>query len=68
MRIVSDPLLGELGLKNFRVATKANPWYKDGVTCDFYTSTDGLQPKKVKEQLRRSLDALRCVRTARDLL
>ncbi|CAM9743591.1 unnamed protein product, partial [Phaeothamnion confervicola] len=42
---------------SFRVATKANPWYRDGRTTD--TPAGGLRPELVEEQLRKSLKALK---------
>ena len=41
----------------FRVATKANPWYKDGKTFD--DPMAGLKTESIKEQLRASLKSLR---------
>ena len=51
-----DP--GKIGMERFRVATKANPWYKDPKTHDFSTPTYGLKPDLLKEQLRTSIKAL----------
>lgn len=44
-------------MEKFRVATKANPWYKDGKTFD--DPVAGLNGGSVKEQLRASLASLR---------
>lgn len=44
-------------MEKFRVATKANPWYKDGKTFD--EPVAGLNAGSVKEQLRASLSSLR---------
>lgn len=49
---------GEAGMESFRVAAKANPWYKDGKTFD--DPVGGLNAASVKEQLRASLSSLRC--------
>ncbi len=49
---------GDAGMGAFRVATKANPWYKDGKTFD--DPVAGLNAGSVKEQLRASLSSLRC--------
>ena len=49
---------GEVGMGRFRVATKANPWFKDSKTHDFFTPTYGLKPDLVKEQLRTSIKVL----------
>lgn len=49
---------GELGVEKFRVAAKANPWYKEDASCDFFTPTYGLRPDLVKEQLRKSIKTL----------
>lgn len=48
---------GDVGMEKFRVATKANPWYKDGKTFD--DPVAGLNAGSVKEQLRASLSSLR---------
>lgn len=48
---------GDVGMEKFRVATKANPWYKDGKTFD--DPVAGLNGGSVKEQLRASLSSLR---------
>ena len=48
---------GKIGMERFRVATKANPWYKDPKKYDFVTPTYGLKPELVKEQLRTSIKA-----------
>lgn len=50
--------IGEIGMEKFRVAAKANPWYKDPQTHDFFQPTHGLRPDSVKEQLRYSLQTL----------
>lgn len=49
---------GKLGMEKFRVAAKANPWYKESKACDFFTPTYGLKPELVKEQLRSSIEVL----------
>lgn len=54
----TDATLGEIGMEKFRVAAKANPWYKDTKTHDFFTPTYGLKPELVKEQLRKSIEVL----------
>ncbi|CAM9772114.1 unnamed protein product [Choristocarpus tenellus] len=55
----AEATLGELGVaSSFRVAVKANPWYKDGKTYD--VPVGGLNGASVKEQLRSSLSSLRC--------
>lgn len=53
-RIVSA---GAVGVDQFRVAVKANPWYRDGKTFD--DPVAGLRAESVKEQLRVSLASLR---------
>ncbi|CAM9231442.1 unnamed protein product [Ectocarpus sp. 12 AP-2014] len=53
----SEATLGEAGMESFRVAAKANPWYKDGKTFD--DPVGGLNAASVKEQLRASLSSLR---------
>eukprot|EP00903_Cladosiphon_okamuranus_P012448 g11659.t1 len=53
----SESALGEVGMEKFRVAIKANPWYKDGKTFD--DPVAGLNAGSVKEQLRASLSSLR---------
>ena len=45
-------------MEKFRVAAKANPWYKDTQPHDFFTPTYGLKPELVKEQLRKSIQVL----------
>ncbi|CAM9360220.1 unnamed protein product, partial [Laminaria digitata] len=50
--------IGEIGVEKFRVAAKANPWYKDNKAHDFFTPTYGLKPDLVKEQLRKSIQVL----------
>lgn len=59
----SETTLGDVGMETFRVACKANPWYKDGKT--FNDPVGGLRADSVKEQLRASLQGLR--RTSVDL-
>ncbi|CAM9475110.1 unnamed protein product, partial [Sphacelaria rigidula] len=54
----TEMALGEIGMEKFRVAAKANPWYKDPETHDFFQPTHGLRPDLVKEQLRHSLKTL----------
>ncbi|CAN0346786.1 unnamed protein product [Ascophyllum nodosum] len=55
---MTEATLGKIGMERFRVATKANPWYKDPKKYDFVTPTYGLKPELVKEQLRTSIKAL----------
>ncbi|CAM9764768.1 unnamed protein product [Ascophyllum nodosum] len=55
---MTEATLGEVGMGRFRVATKANPWFKDSKTHDFFTPTYGLKPDLVKEQLRTSIKVL----------
>eukprot|EP00752_Nemacystus_decipiens_P002716 g2536.t1 len=54
----TEATLGEIGMKKYKVAAKANPWYKDGAAHDFFTPTYGLKPGLVKEQLRKSIKVL----------
>eukprot|EP00904_Undaria_pinnatifida_P003317 jgi/Undpi1/12987/HiC_scaffold_7.g02651.m1 len=54
----TETTLGDVGTGKFRVATKANPWYKDGKSFD--DPVGGLNADSVKEQLRASLASLRC--------
>lgn len=49
---------GEIGMSKYKVAAKANPWYKDDGSHDFFTPTYGLKPGLVKEQLRKSIQVL----------
>ena len=58
---------GKIGMERFRVAAKANPWYKDPKTYDFVTPTYGLKPDLVKEQLRTSIKVLGYVEHGNDL-
>ncbi|CAN0046946.1 unnamed protein product [Pylaiella littoralis] len=53
----SEKALGDAGMGAFRMATKANPWYKDGKTFD--DPVAGLSAGSVKEQLKASLSSLR---------
>lgn len=57
-RSIAFGITGEIGMEKFRVAAKANPWYKDPQTHDFFQPTHGLRPESVKEQLRHSLQTL----------
>lgn len=50
--------IGEVGVKDFCVAAKANPWYKEDKSHDFFTPTYGLKPDLVKDQLRKSIEVL----------
>ncbi|CAM9765046.1 unnamed protein product [Ascophyllum nodosum] len=54
---LTESTLGEVGMGKFRLATKANPWYKDGKTFD--DPMAGLKTESIKEQLRASLKSLR---------
>ena len=45
-------------MKKYKVAAKANPWYKDDASHDFFTPTYGLKPGLVKKQLRKSIEVL----------
>ncbi|CAM9737568.1 unnamed protein product [Ectocarpus sp. 4 AP-2014] len=54
----TETTLGEIGVEKFRVAAKANPWYKTDESHDFFTPTYGLRPDLVKEQLRKSIEVL----------
>ncbi|CAM9937652.1 unnamed protein product, partial [Chrysoparadoxa australica] len=53
----TERVLGEVGVQEFVVATKANPWYHDGKTCN--EPMAGLAPDLVEEQLRSSLKSLK---------
>ena len=53
-------------MQKFRVATKANPWYKDGKTFD--DPVAGLNAGSVKEQLRASLSSLRYASCPQELV
>ncbi|CAM9971771.1 unnamed protein product [Hapterophycus canaliculatus] len=54
----TEETLGEIGMEKFRVAAKANPWYKEDASNDFFTPTYGLRPDLLKEQLRKSIQVL----------
>lgn len=45
-------------MERFRVAAKANPWYKGIDTHDFFTPTQGHRHDSVKEQLYTSIKRL----------